>query len=68
MQGATRDANAERAKAGYPTVELVGWAEPPHYDSTAHKLYWAKDLKFSMPPPIPSTTTFACWDAAVCWC
>jgi len=28
-------------------VELVGWAEPPHYDSLAHKLYWAKDLKFT---------------------
>ena len=39
MQQATRDANPERAKAGYATVELVGWAEPPHYDSLAHKLY-----------------------------
>ncbi|PYP48250.1 MAG: DUF2167 domain-containing protein [Gemmatimonadetes bacterium] len=47
MQQATRDANPERAKAGYATVELVGWAEPPHYDSLAHKLYWAKDLKFT---------------------
>jgi|ERR1041385_112508 uncharacterized membrane-anchored protein len=47
MQKATRDANPERAKAGYPTVELVGWAEPPRYDSAAHKLYWAKDLKFT---------------------
>ena len=47
MQQATRDANTERAKAGYATVELVGWAEPPHYDSLAHKLYWAKDLKFT---------------------
>jgi uncharacterized membrane-anchored protein len=47
MQRATRDANPERAKAGFPTAELVGWAEPPHYDSVAHKLYWAKDFKFS---------------------
>ena len=47
MQRATREANPERAKAGYATVELVGWAEPPHYDSVAHKLYWAKDLKFA---------------------
>ena len=46
MQQATREANAKRAKAGYATVELVGWAEPPRYDSAAHKLYWAKDLKF----------------------
>src|SRR5437899_840933 len=47
MQQATREANPERAKAGYATVELVGWAEPPRYDSMAHKLYWAKDLKFT---------------------
>ncbi len=47
MQRAMREANPERAKAGYATVELVGWAEPPHYDSVAHKLYWAKDLKFT---------------------
>ena len=47
MQRATREADPELAKAGYTTVELVGWAEPPHYDSVAHKLYWAKDLKFS---------------------
>jgi uncharacterized membrane-anchored protein len=25
---------------------LLGWAEPPHYDATSHKLYWAKELKF----------------------
>ena len=47
MQQATREANPKRAKAGYATVELVGWAEAPHYDSVAHKLYWAKDLKFT---------------------
>ena len=47
MQRAMREANPERAKAGYATVELVGWAEPPRYDSVAHKLYWAKDLKFT---------------------
>ena len=47
MQKATRQSNDARAKAGYPTVELVGWAEPPRYDSAAHKLYWAKELEFS---------------------
>lgn len=47
MQQATRKDNVERTKAGYPAVELVGWAEPPYYDSVAHKLYWAKDLKFN---------------------
>jgi len=46
MQQQTHDANAEREKKGYSTAELVGWAEPPHYDSESHKLYWAMDLKF----------------------
>lgn len=47
MQKATKEENSERVKQGYPEVELVGWAEPPRYDSTTHKMYWAKDLKFT---------------------
>ena len=46
MQESTREANAERKKRGYHEVELVGWAEPPHYDAATNKLYWAKDLDF----------------------
>ncbi len=40
----------ERARAGYPRVELLGWAEPPHYDAATHKLYWAKSLRFGGSP------------------
>ncbi len=47
MQQGARDGNAERKAAGFDTVELRGWAEPPHYDPASHKLYWAKRLKFS---------------------
>lgn len=47
MQQDTRDANEQRQKEGYPAMQLVGWAEPPHYDATTHKLYWAKDLRSS---------------------
>ena len=46
MQRALSGENDERRRHGYPEIELVGWAEPPHYDSAAHKLYWAKDLRF----------------------
>jgi uncharacterized membrane-anchored protein len=46
MRREVRDGNGEREKAGYPTIELAGWAEPPRYDSVSHKLYWAKDLVF----------------------
>jgi uncharacterized membrane-anchored protein len=46
MQDATREQNPEREKAGYGTLDLVGWAEPPHYDAKNKKLYWAKELAF----------------------
>jgi len=47
MQKGIADHNAERTKAGYPAISLVGWAAPPHYDAASHKLYWAKQLKFA---------------------
>ena len=46
MQKDTRNWNEERVDAGYEAVELLGWAEPPHYDSAEKKLYWAKELRF----------------------
>jgi uncharacterized membrane-anchored protein len=45
MQQGVLDQNQERQRLGYPAMELVGWAEPPHYDATTHKLYWAKSLR-----------------------
>jgi uncharacterized membrane-anchored protein len=46
MQKGTSESNPERLKQGYPAIELVGWAEPPHYDAATHKLYWARNLRF----------------------
>ena len=46
MQTDTKESNAARKSQGFPTAELIGWAEPPHYDAQAHKLYWAKELAF----------------------
>lgn len=46
MQKGVAAENQERKKQGYPTVDLLGWAAPPHYDAATHKLYWAKKLKF----------------------
>lgn len=45
MQEATRANNASRQELGYDPVELLNWAEPPHYDVVNKKLYWAKELK-----------------------
>ena len=44
MKQDVHDANTERVKEGYPTMELTGWAEPPRYDKATHKLYWAKQF------------------------
>ena len=38
--------NDARKKAGYGARHLIGWAENPHYDAAAKKLYWAKELDF----------------------
>jgi uncharacterized membrane-anchored protein len=46
MQQAVREESAERAKQGYQTYELIGWARQPYYDKSAKKLYWAKRLRF----------------------
>src|SRR4051812_5619129 len=46
MKEGTEDNNKARKDAGYEAVHLIGWAEKPHYDSSAKKLYWAKELKF----------------------
>lgn len=46
MQAASGERNAEREKAGYGTVDLIGWADTPYYDQATHKMYWAKELAF----------------------
>jgi uncharacterized membrane-anchored protein len=47
MKASTAEVNKEREKLGYGSVELVGWAAEPRYDSAEKKLYWAKTLRFS---------------------
>lgn len=45
MKESNAESNAERKKLGYGEMTLVGWAENPSYDATAHKLYWAQEFK-----------------------
>lgn len=37
----TEIANEERKKRGWPTMEIVGWQEEPHYDYDTNNLTWA---------------------------
>lgn len=50
MKKGVAEENKARKEKGYPTVDLIGWAAPPHYDAATHKLYWAKQLKFGDDP------------------
>ncbi|MCC2636305.1 MAG: hypothetical protein K0Q68_24 [Moraxellaceae bacterium] len=50
MKEETGEANVERSKAGYQTVDIVGWASKPYYDSARNRLHWAKELHFSGEP------------------
>jgi uncharacterized membrane-anchored protein len=47
MKESSVENNKEREKQGYEPMTLHGWAAAPHYDSSAHKLYWARE--FSVP-------------------
>lgn len=38
-------ANEQRTEMGLPTLELVGWQEPPHYDTRTNNLTWATQAK-----------------------
>lgn len=46
MKKDTRAASKDRVAQGYDAIELIGWAATPYYDQQAHKLHWAKEIKF----------------------
>lgn len=50
MKAGTAAENEERIKAGFPTIEIVGCAAPPHYDPVERKLHWAKRVRFQGDP------------------
>lgn len=47
MQENTKANNEERIKAGYGSIDLVGWASKPYYDAASHRMHWAKEIKFN---------------------
>ena len=46
MQSDAAAANEERAKEGYESITIVGWAAKPYYDAEKKVLHWAKEIKF----------------------
>ena len=41
LREATEDANTERRRNGYPTLQVLGYAVEPRYDPTLDAVYWA---------------------------
>jgi uncharacterized membrane-anchored protein len=41
IRSGTEEANAARKQRGIPGLHVVGWSEPPHYDTATHNLVWA---------------------------
>jgi uncharacterized membrane-anchored protein len=37
----TKAGNKERRKRGWPTMKILGWEQPPHYDPATQNLVWA---------------------------
>lgn len=50
MKEGTHEDSLQRVKQGYNSIELLNWAEQPHYDKQNHKLYWAQELDFGGQP------------------
>ncbi|MEO0733263.1 MAG: DUF2167 domain-containing protein, partial [Bacteroidota bacterium] len=46
MREGIAEDNEYRRAEGYQTMDLVGWATPPHYDLDNKRLHWAKELHF----------------------
>jgi len=50
MRSGLGEENESRTKGGFATIDIVGWADRPHYDPAQHELFWAKELRFSDAP------------------
>ncbi len=46
IQSDAASANEERAKLGYESIAIIGWASKPYYDLEKKVLHWAKEIKF----------------------
>lgn len=41
LKEGTEAQNEERVKMGIPAMDVVGWVQPPSYDSSTHRLVWS---------------------------
>lgn len=41
LKDGAEETNKDRAARGFPEIQVLGWIEPPGYDSTTHRLVWS---------------------------
>jgi uncharacterized membrane-anchored protein len=58
LREVTEQANTERKRRGWETMELVGWVRPPHYDDATHNLEWSFEAKTERGPFINQNTRY----------
>lgn len=44
MKESSKQESQQRIADGYGKMLLTGWAEPPRYEKSSHKLYWAQEF------------------------
>lgn len=49
LKESSREFSKERMAQGYGKLEIVGWAQQPRYETSTHKLYWAKAIDVGGP-------------------
>ena len=45
IKAGTEAANQERRQRGIPEMEVIGWVEPPNYNTAMHRLVWSLSSK-----------------------
>jgi uncharacterized membrane-anchored protein len=50
--------NDRRRELGFPAIAVKGWAEPPAYDSTTHRLVWSAEAQAIEAPEQDSTINY----------
>lgn len=45
LQASNEEGNKDRARRGFPELQLLGWTQPPAYDAATHRLSWSLRVK-----------------------
>jgi uncharacterized membrane-anchored protein len=54
----TEAGNERRRALGIPAMTVTGWAEPPHYDATSHRLVWSAEANSPDAPESDPTVNY----------